>query len=220
MTTATSRIPAGGDRTLRLPALASGRKPMAIVLSSLVVIACGFGFAELYSSAARQHSVIVVTHTIEQGQTFTSADLAVAEVSTSGPVASIPVASAGMLAGRAAAVTIPAGSLLVAGDVARRSSSMAGLDAVGVTLKADQMPADGLVAGDVVSLVEVVPQSAGQTGLSTTLVASAKVVATSAPGSGAAYSQAVTVAVPQALAPAVAAAAAQDEICAVVVGPA
>jgi hypothetical protein len=122
---------------------------------SIVVISASIAiFAETYASTNHETAVIVVTETIQQGQVIRGSDLGQASVAVTGGVVPIPVSDASELSGKRAAVTIPAGSLLVTGDVARTRSIAAGDAVVGLALKAGQLPASGVLPGDQVMIVQ------------------------------------------------------------------
>ncbi len=120
----------------------------------MIVFASIAGFAELYSSANHQVSVLVVTDTIEQGQRISGSDLGSTSASISGGVVPVPVADASELSGERAAVTIPAGSLLTAGDLTDSEPIPTGDAVVGLALKAGQLPASGVNPGDQVMIVQ------------------------------------------------------------------
>jgi hypothetical protein len=111
-------------------------------------------FAGLYASAVHTSSVLIVTRTIEAGQPITGGDLGRASVSVPSGVQTIPVSTADELAGKRAAVTVPAGSLLTAGDVTASLPVPSGDAVVGIALKPGQLPSAGLVAGDQVMIVQ------------------------------------------------------------------
>jgi hypothetical protein len=124
-------------------------------MASIVMVSASIAiFAETYASANRETAAIVVTEPIQQGQVIRGSDLGQASVAVTGGVAPIPVSDASELSGKRAAVTIPAGSLLVTGDVTATRSIAAGDAVVGMALKAGQMPASGVQPGDQVMIVE------------------------------------------------------------------
>ena len=102
---------------------------LVMVFSSIAV------FASIYSSANRQTAVLISTVPIEQGQQLTGRDLGQVSISVSGGLNPIPVSDAASLSGKRAAVTIPAGSLLTAGDVTGAQPIVVGDAVVGIALK-------------------------------------------------------------------------------------
>lgn len=141
----------------RLPVRTRSRRSVLTMASIVVVCASIAIFAEAYASANHETAAIVVTETIQQGQLILGRDLGQASVAVTGGVAPIPVSDASELSGKRAAVTIPAGSLLVTGDVTEAPSIAAGDAVVGMALKAGQLPAAGVEPGDHVMIVETGP---------------------------------------------------------------
>jgi hypothetical protein len=207
------------------------KRPLIAVASVVVVVMSVAAFMSIYSSARRQVQVLVVTNTIEKGRTLSAADLGQVGANVSSGVQLIPVSLAGSLAGRRAAVTIPAGSLLVPGDVTSAPSIPQGDAVVGVALKAGQYPSTGLQSGDQVMVVQTASpgtplstgtasgsasQSASSGASSPTgiLVAAAPVfdVTTAGLNAGGGVSELVSVEVPNTLAAAVSTAATADQV--------
>ncbi len=147
-------VPGDGPGRYRLPVAPRGRRPLLTVASGLLVLASVAVFASLSTSADHRVPVLAVTSTIHQGQPITAADLGTADVAGSGGFSSIPVSAASGLAGRWAAVTIPAGSLLTPGDVTTSRPLSAGSAVVGLALKDGQLPSTGVDPGDQVMIVQ------------------------------------------------------------------
>ncbi len=179
----------------RLPVGTTRRRPVLAVASALVVFASIAVFAGVYSSAARQSEDLVAAQTIQQGQTFVAADLTQASVSVPAGLSAIPVADAHLLAGKRAAVTVPAGALLTAADLSSAPQIGSGDAVVGLALKDGQYPASGVSPGDQVMIVQTAgpgtPLAAPTTG------AGATTTSTSA-GAGAGAGATTGVLVPQA----------------------
>ena len=148
----------------RIPTPLRARRPLLAVASALLVFVSIAGFADLYASANHHESVLVVTRTIEQGQPISADDLSVANIDVSGRVSPVPVSDSSELNGERAAVTIPAGSLLITNDLTGSPSIPTGDAVVGLALKAGQMPADGVEPGDQVMIVQTAPAGAGLDG--------------------------------------------------------
>ncbi|HEY4947157.1 MAG TPA: hypothetical protein VII19_04610, partial [Acidimicrobiales bacterium] len=79
----------------------------------------------------------------------------------------IPASSASLLAGKRAAVTIPAGSLLTLGDVTGSTPIAAGDAVVGMALKDGQFPSTGVESGDQVMIVQTASPGAPLTATGT-----------------------------------------------------
>ena len=125
-----------------------------MLASVVLVFASTAGFAELYASANHQVSVLIVTQTVDQGQRISGNELGQTSVEISGGVSPIAAADASELIGERAAVTIPSGTLLTAGDITDSPPISAGDAVVGLELKAGQLPASGLEPGDQVLIVQ------------------------------------------------------------------
>lgn len=194
---------------------------LVMVFSSIAV------FADIYASTNRQTSVLIVTEPIQQGQKLSGTDLGEASVSISNGVSPIPVTDAKELVGQRAAVTIPAGSLLTAGDLIDSQPIVAGDAIVGVALKAGQLPASGVESGDEVMIVQTAslgaplasPPSTGSISggvraITGVLVPEALVFDVEGPpaDSASSVSQLVSVEVSSTLAAAVSTAAAADQV--------
>lgn len=144
----------------RLPVKTRNRRSVLTMASIVVVSASIAIFAETYASANHESAAIVVTQTIQQGQLIRGSDLGQTSVAVSGGVVPIAVSDASELSGKRAAVTIPAGSLLVAGDVTGAPPIATGDAVVGMALKAGQLPAAGVDPGDQVMIVETASSGA------------------------------------------------------------
>ncbi len=200
---------------------------MAAASVALVFVSIA-AFATVYSSATRRSQALIVTSTIEQGQAITAGDLGQANVSVSNGVVPVAVVDAGNLAGKRAAVTIPAGSLLTAGDVTASPPVSTGDAVVGLALKAGQLPAAGVEPGDQVMIIQTGSPGAAVTGLTAAgpsagaasapdtgiLVPQASIFGTASPASDSsgATSLLVSVEVSTTLAAAVSTAAAADQV--------
>jgi hypothetical protein len=138
----------------RLPVNPRRRRPVLAALSAVAVFASVGLFAHLYSSANHQTPVLVVTHTIQEGQELTASDLGQTPVATGSGVVTIPVGDAPEVLGKVASVTVMSGSLLTPGEVSSVPPITAGYAVVGLALKQGQLPAAGLGPGDEVMVIE------------------------------------------------------------------
>ena len=126
-----------------------------IAIASLVVICMSVAaFADLYASAGHKTAAVVVEQALVQGQPITGVQLGQADVSVSAGVSYIPVSEASQILGKRAASAVPVGSLLTTADLTATPALAPGSAIVGVALKAGQLPAEGLVAGDRVMIVQ------------------------------------------------------------------
>ena len=152
---------------LRLPVTSRSRRPLVAIVSTLLVFTSIAVFASVYSSANHQTPSLIVVQTIQEGQRISGTDLGQASVAISAGVSPIPVASAPLLAGKRAAVTIPAGSLLTLADVAGSAPIAAGEAVVGMALKDGEYPSAGVESGDQVMIVQSASPGAPATATAT-----------------------------------------------------
>ncbi len=213
-----------------LPTRPRSKRPLLAAASAAVVVVSIAAFMSLYSSARHQQQVLVVTQPVEKGEMLSAADLGEASANLSGGVEAIPVSLTASVSGKRAAVTIPAGSLLVPGDLTSASEIPQGEAVVGIALKDGQYPSTGLQPGDQVMVVQTASpgsplptvagggsstpnDNSGATASSGVLVPQATVFAVATPGtnSGGSVSDLVSVEVPTTLAAAVSTASAADQ---------
>ena len=130
------------------------RRPLQAVASVALVMVSVAVFVTLYEHADHQESVVVITTPVSQGQRITAGQLGVAEISSSGPVSSIPASEIDEVVGRYAVTAMQPGSLVAVSDVTDTSPLAQGQAVVGVALKAGQLPATGVEPGDRVMVVQ------------------------------------------------------------------
>lgn len=143
---------AGDGRDLAGAALRAGRRsgPLAVA-GVLLVASCALAFALAWLRAGDRLPALAISRTVPAGQVITANDLTVVRVSAQGQVALVPAAQETAVAGRTAAATLPAGTLLTRGDIGAAPMG-AGQALVGVAVKAGQFPPD-LTAGDTVDVL-------------------------------------------------------------------
>lgn len=131
---------------------------------ALGVVLAGLGAlagAWVFTSLSHRAEVLALTRNVAMGAQVTAADLAPVAISAGSAVTSIPVRQEGQVTGLVAAVGLRAGTLLVPADLTSALVPGVGQQLVPVALKSDQLPASGLVTGDLV-LVVPTPGAAGQ----------------------------------------------------------
>jgi Chaperone for flagella basal body P-ring formation len=151
---ASQHVQSNRTRSSRLPSSTRSRRPIVVVGSLVLIFSSIALFTDIYSSANRKTAVLISTRPIEQGQQLTANDLGQVSLSISGGVSPIAVSDASSLSGKRAAVTIPAGSLLTAGDVTDAQPVVQGDAVVGMALKEGQLPSAGVTSGDEVMVVQ------------------------------------------------------------------
>lgn len=133
-----------------------------MLLGFLLAAAGALATTALVTSTGHRVPVLVTARSIAPGAVVTQADLVTATISGAG-MATIPAREENQVAGRTAAVGVPAGTLLVPADLTSTAVPAAGQQLVPVPLKASQLPASGLNPGAQV-LVTATPGAAGQAG--------------------------------------------------------
>lgn len=209
-TTTTIRTDNGQARpALRVAPAPTRRRPALVVLAVLLIVAGALGTASAVNRAGHRVAVLVLARDVPEGAAITAADLSTVDVSASG-LSDIPATAASTVVGERASVPMVAGTLLTRQALQAGPALGPGEEVVGLALRAGQLPAEGLLVGDHVSVVltsapgQAAPAgpgaSAGAPG--SVLVADAVVYATAAPGpaSGSSAAEIVSLAVPSALA--------------------
>jgi hypothetical protein len=178
-------------------------RPVAGVL--LLVAVCALVLAESRVRAGTREPVLALARPVAAGQVITAADLRVVGVSAAGPVSLVPAWRQAQVAGRTATASLPAGSLLAAGDIGAPSSPGRGRAWLGVGLKPGRYP-PGLSPGQHVGVLAATAPG----GRAPARVAGYGVVlsVTTVPGPGAAAQTVAVLDLPRDVVPRVAAAAA------------
>ena len=180
-------------------------RPVVGVLLLLVAV-CALVPAEGRVRAGSREPVLALARPVAAGQVITTSDLRVVDVSAAAPVSLVPAFRQAQVAGRTATASLPAGSLLAAGDVGAPSPGR-GQAWLGVALKPGRYP-PGLSPGQHVGILAAPAPAPG--GRAAARVAGYGVVlsVTAAPGPAAAGETVVVLDLPRAVVPRVAAAAA------------
>ena len=228
MTTPTGRVSSATHLTASLPAgapLSNGsvRVPTGAVGAALptrqrhngftaLAVALIVGLAAigawLYSSAGSKTQVVMVVHRVQVGQVIDRSDLTT--VAVSGPVVAYAGSRLPGIVGQRAAVTLLPDMLLQRSMVSTGASLPTGEAQVGVAVRSGQIPADGLLAGDVVRVVQLA--SKGSTELTAKVLTERAQVFSSRPDPAVSGGTLLTVVVPDAVSTAVAAASAAGAV--------
>lgn len=201
---------AGGLGTARRSA------PMAVAGVACVLVGA-LVFLGLYTGMDRRQEVLAVARPVAAGQVIAAQDLRIVRVSAAEGVAPVQASRSSSVVGKTAAVPLVPGTLLVGGQVGPPSALQAGQAIVGLALKAGQAPAS-LPPGTRVQVVDTLKSANGDAPRPLVVTASAVV----APGGEGAVKPStnativVSLIVPAADAPAVAAAAQDGQISLVV----
>lgn len=117
------------------------RNPTLLALALLLIIGCAAAFGALYMTADQRTQVLVTRKAITQGQTLTSEDLIVAEIS-GGPFAAITANNESTLLGQTAVAAIPPGTVLTHQHFTTTPKPHTGHVGIAITMKTGAIPAD------------------------------------------------------------------------------
>lgn len=199
--------------TLAAVAPARRRRPMWMVGGGVVVVLCATLGALAGGAVDHRRPVVVVTRTVQPGETVTAGDVGFARVAGTGLAT---VSSEASVVGMVATGRLPAGSPVVPGELVAPSAVAANTVELPMALKAGLFP-PGLAVGDQVLLVATTPASALATGPVAPVAAQvSSVVADNSFGSSG--STTVTVTVPRAALAGLADAAAAGQVLIAQVG--
>lgn len=168
-----------------------GRWALVAVAVAVVAVA-GLLNVSLVSAMSRRGSYLAMARTVEAGQIVTAADLGTVDLAGAANLNALPATERSSVVGRAATITLEAGSLVPAGAVGTPSGLGAGEVLVALGLKTGQYP-PSLREGDHVMIVGTgtgsgvgVTTGAVDDAAGTALVADSRVMAvtSAAPGSG------------------------------------
>ena len=144
-------IPAG--RRLRVPQLTVG-----ILLTGLMALA----FLLWNATTVQRVPVVALAEAVVRGQILTVEDLQVVHVGTDDQLAVTPAEDATTLVGRAAVTDLPAGTLVVAEQLAAGATLVEGAGVVGLALSPGQYPTPRLRIGDLVNVLAVADHDGGR----------------------------------------------------------
>lgn len=197
------------------------RRPLRAVALLIVASACAGGFALLFSQAGDRSPVLAMARTVRAGTVITAEDLTVARVSADSKVQPLPSSARSQVVGRTANYTLVAGTLLTKGQLGERTDPGPDESVVGILLKGGRVAPEGLRAGDRVEIVLTTPPTDSARADSTALgrvLAEGRVLSSPTQLKSSSDSQVVSVVVSDAVAPAVAGAAASDRVALVRLG--
>lgn len=163
----------------RAPLPTRQRRPGLAALGLIVVVGTGAIFGWLYTTAGEKNPVVVMAREVPAGQVIERSDLTTVDVA--GAVTAIAGANLASAVGQRAAVGLLPGTLVQRSMLTEGEAIPAGQVKVGVAVKASQLPAEGVTAGDKVAVVRLVGSGQPATESTTaTAVAAATVLADSA----------------------------------------
>ena len=146
-------LPLSAGRRLRVPQLTVG-----ILLTGLMALA----FLLWNATSVQRVPVVALAETVVRGQILTVEDLQVVHVGTDDQLAVTPAGDATTLVGRAAVTDLPAGTLVVAEQLAAGATLVEGAGVVGLALSPGQYPTPRLRIGDLVNVLAVGDHDGGR----------------------------------------------------------
>jgi hypothetical protein len=136
------------------------RRPGLVAVTAVLVVGFALAGVVLVVRAGRTVAVLAVARAVPAGQRLAAADLTTARVGGTG-FAAISAADRGSVVGQTAAAPLAAGQLLVRQMLTGEPLPGPGMASVGLSLRAGQLPGDGLAPGDRVRAVAVSGRSTG-----------------------------------------------------------
>jgi len=200
------------------------RKPLFYVICVGLMCLGAVVSAFAFTRASHAQQVVAVADTIHAGQTITSADLKLVNLSSDSDLQTIPASQQSTVVGQVALLDMAAGSIVTPESYGESVIPAKGQAVVGLSLTPAQMPAGSINVGDRVSLVAVGDEASG-TFFDSAEVIEGTVVAVSVPradgtsgGDPQTGNSVIDVSVPANTAPGLAAKAAGGKV-ALVLGP-
>lgn len=119
-----------------------------------IVAASGLGGAALYTTTTDTHAVLAVTEPIMRGSTVTADALVAAQITLDPALQPIAAGEIDQVVGMRAAFDLPPGTIVTADSLTEGTPPAAGEELVGLAVRRAQLPAEPLLAGDVVHIVD------------------------------------------------------------------
>ena len=131
------------------------RQPRWVWLAGIALIVIAIlGAVWLVNNLRQTTSVLVLNNTVQQGQPISADDLKIATINTDSGISAVPDTQRAQVEGKVAAVTLTAGSILNPKDVTVGLIPGDNQSLIGITVAVHKMPAEPLVAGDLIRLVD------------------------------------------------------------------
>jgi len=136
------------------------RRPALIGVGVALVALGGLTSGWLVTSTGDTSQVLALARPVPAGQALVRADLVVADVRPDPSLMTVPAAQVSSVVGLRAAAGLQAGALLTPTSVTAQVLPGSGSSLVGVFLSPAQLPAEPLLAGDSVRIVDTPPAQA------------------------------------------------------------
>mgnify|MGYP002585579386 FL=1 len=134
------------------------RRPLMLMGAVAAVLIGALAAVWIWTTSATAADVVAVREAVQRGEVIDRADLEVVKVGLDPSLDIVPAARIDQIAGQRAATDLAPGGLLAAGSVTNQVLPKAGQTLVGVGLAPAMLPAEPLLAGDRVRIVETPDQ--------------------------------------------------------------
>lgn len=130
------------------------RRPLMAVVAAALIVLGGLGGAWAWLAGTSSVEVVAMRAAVERGAVITADDLVVVRVNPDPALQVVPAESLDVLVGQRAATSLVAGALLAPGQVTDVLPPAEGFSVVGLSPEVGLMPAEPLLAGDRVRIVQ------------------------------------------------------------------
>ena len=130
------------------------RRPLVLIGAIAAVLVGALAAVWIWTTSATATDVVAIRGAVQRGEVIDRADLEVVKVGLDPSLDIVPASRIDQIAGQRAATDLVPGGLLAAGSVTNEVLPKAGEALVGVGLAPAMLPAEPLLAGDQVRIVE------------------------------------------------------------------
>ena len=158
------------------------RRPVALLVSVTAVVAGSLLGLWLWTTAGTTAQVLAARTLVHRGQVITAGDIEMVRVGLDPALHSVPASQESAVVGKRAALDLSPGGLLTPEDLTSTMVPAQGFSVVGVGLASGMLPAEPLVPGDAVRLVQTPGQQGDVIGTPVAIPATVVDVQSSATG--------------------------------------
>lgn len=152
---------ANGSRALRLEPVARERSVPWMVIGILLIAGGALLFVLLAGRLDERQPVLAMRRAIPAGQVIRNGDLKVVKLSVDGRLSGIPSSMRAEIVGKPAATDLAADTLLARASVGTGEGLSPGKAVIGLALKPGQLPADDVVSGSRVVVLDTGESTGG-----------------------------------------------------------
>ena len=158
------------------------RRPVTLLVSVATVVAGSLLGLWLWTTAGTTTQVLAARTLVHRGEVITPGDLIVVRVGLDPALGSVPASQQNAVIGRRAALDLAPGGLLTPADLTTTMVPARGFSVVGIGLAPGMLPAEPIIAGDPVRVVQTPGQQGQVTGTPVAIPATVVAVHPSATG--------------------------------------